>query len=359
MSATDEFALSRVEAERLAEDYERFRESAERVERAYTSLSGRVEKLDRELATSHEALEAALRDRERILGELPIAVFRRVEGVLRSENARAEDLARRVDDCALRAIEDRLEVVDREGTRLVLRTRAFSTSSGKDLELYEDLTRVEELRDEVARLDQLGAVAELALGVAHEVRNPLNAALGYATMLERRVEDAQSAGWTGKIVEGLRRVDRIVADLLAFARPDGIDSSDRKRLDEWFAEARVEAQGLELVFVDDAADRCVTGSRLALGKVFANLVRNAREADATKIEVRAEPAAVGSRVSVRDDGKGVDPSLAARIFEPFVGSKGSGLGLAFCARAMQAMGGSIRLAAAQSDGATFELEFSE
>jgi signal transduction histidine kinase len=177
-------------------------------------------------------------------------------------------------------------------------------------------------------------------------------------MLRRDPEAPKAPTWVAKIEEGARRLERIVRDLLAFARPGERELPVAKTLGEWLLEARAEAGETRLAIESGDASVPVRGSPRALGKVFANLIRNAREAGAQHVSVRVE-ALPGQRVSVlvEDDGAGIDEKVRDRLFDPFVGTKedGSGLGLAFCARALETMHGSIRLRPGLA-GTCFEIE---
>jgi signal transduction histidine kinase len=114
---------------------------------------------------------------------------------------------------------------------------------------------------------------------------------------------------------------------------------------------RVETETLPALRFDDGL----------LRRVVENLVGNAIKftpAGGT-VRVRLEPRDGGARLSVSDDGPGIEPELAARLFSKFVTGRrpgrGSGLGLAFCRLAVEAHGGTIRLDQSSRRGATFEV----
>jgi two-component system sensor histidine kinase HydH len=331
--------------------FTQFAEAARRLEDAYHELRQRAERVDHELALANEALHNSLAERQRILEALPIAVFRRGKDTLLPTNAEAHRLA----GAFARAVPARqpqpggraepLAAEDDDGRPLRLVHRRIKLAEHDEwLDLVEDQTALAELESEVERLDRLSGLAELALGVAHEIRNPLNGLKGFAQMLRRAPRSPRAADWIAKIDEGAMRVERIVRDLLAFARPDGHADGVCRPLAAWLAEARADAPGLAIAADVAILALGVRGSRRALGKVLSNLLRNAAEAGARHVVVTATTRSGRVRIRMQDDGAGIAPELAGRLFSPFVGSKqsGSGLGLAFCARALQAMSGSIR-----------------
>jgi signal transduction histidine kinase len=94
-----------------------------------------------------------------------------------------------------------------------------------------------------------------------------------------------------------------------------------------------------------------------LRQVFVNLLANAAQAGARRIEVRGVARDGTAAVEIRDDGPGVAPELAERIFDPFTSGRrdGTGLGLAVSRRIVERHGGELRLVAEARPGATFVL----
>ena len=229
-----------------------------------------------------------------------------------------------------------------------------------DLELQVKNEQLLASLAEVERLARIESLVELSLGIAHEIRNPMNGILGFACMMKKNPQSPKLVDWAGRVEEGVRRVDKIIKDLLAFARPEQRRAMLCKRLDAWLEEADAAELGVAIELQGDAGNSMLLGHEEALGKVFSNLIRNSGEAGASRISVDAQPLAAGRvRISFEDDGSGIDEEIVDKLFTPFVGTKsaGSGLGLAFCARALEAMGASIR-AEPKADGAKFVLEFS-
>ena len=241
----------------------------------------------------------------------------------------------------------------------------------------EDIKRLEEL---ARQADRHKAVAELAAGLAHEIRNPLAAIRSSVELLETDGSDGQALGQTedrrlmGLIVREADRLSSLIQDFMAFSRTE---LRNRSRIDlvEVVRDAleveRVSAGTHEVAFT--APDRAywVEGDHNLLKQVVINLVSNARAAIGDrltgKIEVRigVDPdlpgleRAAGSFVTleVRDNGPGVDPTVRDRIFDPFFTTreKGFGMGLAIVHRIVDLHGGVVWVHSTPGWGSIFRV----
>ncbi|MFH2002731.1 MAG: PAS domain S-box protein, partial [Planctomycetota bacterium] len=125
-------------------------------------------------------------------------------------------------------------VVAPDGRRIVVTSRIseLRTAQGEPagwVEMLTDLTETDRLRREVHRLDTLAALGEMAAGVAHQIRNPLNGVEGFASLLQRSLaSDARpgsddSLRYAGKIVHGVREVNAIINGMLMLARNEKLE----------------------------------------------------------------------------------------------------------------------------------------
>lgn len=235
---------------------------------------------------------------------------------------------------------------------------AFVAASRRLERSYEELkARAEALEREVVRLDKLAGLSELALGVAHEIKNPLNGALGFAELLLKTEDLATAKRYSTKIHAGLLRVDEIVKALLAFAQPKERSERPVSVLEATRRAASAAGIAFQQVTLRDEAHELVDSG--ALETVLGNLFRNSREAAGAGVALTVEVGLEGAMVvlRVRDDGPGVRKELGAKVFEPFVSTKerGTGLGLALAQRVLSFLGGSLDLTNPGVPGACFEI----
>ncbi|MGK2906378.1 MAG: sensor histidine kinase [Desulfuromonadales bacterium] len=218
-------------------------------------------------------------------------------------------------------------------------------------------------RDELVRSEKLATVGHLAAGMAHEIGNPLGAVIGYLNMLRDDLS-GESRDLVERSLAETGRIDRLVRELLAFSAP--LDRQVESfcpitLLRETVAMLRHQGQ-LEGVAVEDRCrlDDClVRMDRGRLMQVWINLLLNAQDAMQGKgrIALSSQQAGQMIRISIRDDGCGIDPLAAKKIFEPFFTTKapgsGYGLGLAVCQRIIDEHDGSIEVTSETGRGACF------
>ncbi|MGE3171663.1 MAG: ATP-binding protein [Planctomycetota bacterium] len=338
----------------LRAGFDAFIEASRRLERSYADLKARAAAVDEQLQVTNRRLEQALAERDAIFAALPLGVVaRRGDG----SAAFANDEARRL--CALaeghgidlRAVAPGEVAIGDGGVRV----RRADLPDG-ELRLLEDRSRIRELEREVHRLDRLAGLSELALGVAHEIKNPLNGAMGFAELLERDPGGPAAGRHAARIRQGLAQVDEIVKSLLAFARPQQ-RQCDLRPVDAIVAEAAV-AAGVPPQRVARAIAPDLRAEGAALLRVLAVLLRNACEAG-EDVTVSVTARAQGGRLEliVADDGPGVPAALAERMFEPFVSTKerGTGLGLPLAVRVLSFLGGDLALQNPGEPGARFRV----
>jgi two-component system, NtrC family, sensor kinase len=235
-------------------------------------------------------------------------------------------------------------------------------------ELQRSNDELRAAREEVARSERLASVGRLAAGVAHEVGNPMAAVIGYLGILRDRLRQGKDAAdYIDRIDRETERIDRILRDLINLARPP---SGELQPVDLRAAAERarglVEAQpswtgcALELRIPADLPR--ARGDDPYVLQVLLNLLVNAAKAGARTVEVKGRSVEGAPVLEVIDDGQGLPPEAASRLFEPFFTTsrpgEGTGLGLALCHATMERFGGSISARAAPSGkGSCFVLRF--
>lgn len=220
-----------------------------------------------------------------------------------------------------------------------------------------DLTETVETEARLRRSESLAQLGALSAAVAHEVRNPLAGISGAIQVIAGSLpENDPRRGIMVKIREQISRLNDLVSDLLAFARPKDPNMEDvdlRAICDSVVelvraehAEARLEVIGAGEAFADgDMVQRIVL-----------NLIGNAVQAAGNEghVIVRVAP----GTIVVADDGPGVPKEVRSKVFEPFFTTrlKGTGLGLAICQNSASAMGGLVELVEGPLDGAAFRVQ---
>jgi len=224
-------------------------------------------------------------------------------------------------------------------------------------------TSVQALQQELIRKERLAAVGELAGGVAHEIRNPLAGIGGALEILAREIPaDDDTREMMEEIQHQLDRMERLVQDLLAYARP-GVLHPEWTDLHAVLKQAttsvaqRPNVPKAELVLQLDERVPEIYADPRELEHAFENLILNAFQAIAEggRIAVCTQRYDGSVRVSIRDDGPGMDPDVRERIFEPFftTKSRGTGLGLSLVRRAIENYGGEISVESAPGTGTCF------
>jgi signal transduction histidine kinase len=309
----------------------------------------RSERRHRDLVESMPAFVMALDERGRI--STWNQQLERVTGFSRAEMLGTEGAAlvgsdERPHDLPLKA----------GGTRKVRWSRAEIPDQGEAPLVYAvgiDVTNEQEMLLRTMRAERLAAVGTLAAGLAHEVRNPLNSASLQLAVLERRLERGETgekATMITRIIKGeIDRLDRLVREFLAFAKPTPLDPRPvdlPQLLAGTAALIAPEAEAARIaVKVDaDAALPRAAGDAERLRQVLLNLTRNAVEAMQERggaLILRARGRGDLVEIEVEDDGPGFPDELP--VFDAFFTTKdqGTGLGLSLAHRIIADHGGTI------------------
>jgi two-component system sensor histidine kinase HydH len=234
------------------------------------------------------------------------------------------------------------------------------------------LRRYLALQAESARQERLAALGGMAAVLAHEIRNPLGAIKGLAQFLgEKRAEDPTQTEMTQTIATEATRLERLVNDLLTYARPRPAERRPLALLLTLrevmaLAQPAADAAGVKCRVETDDEPHRVMADPDQMKQLFGNLVLNAIQAmpggGTVRIRVKAGvPVSSHStksiEVTVVDTGSGIPEEDLPRVFEPFytTRTKGTGLGLAICRQIVEAHGGTIRVTRTGPEGTAVEV----
>ncbi len=212
------------------------------------------------------------------------------------------------------------------------------------------------------RLDVMG---EMAAGISHELRNPLSSIKGAVNLLaagSRGAPVPAAREYIDIIREEVARLDGILLNFQHLTKPIAVQKEDVSLNDIIRKTIRLAEIGeTSLDVTMELADElpAVQADAFMLKQVFLNLVKNAVEASDTRGElmIRTERERNGVAITFRDNGGGIPVDALTRIFEPFVTTKrsGMGMGLAICRKIIEAHGGRIEAQNAMPAGAAFTI----
>lgn len=232
--------------------------------------------------------------------------------------------------------------------------------------VLRDLTEQKNLEEQIQRKERLSAMGELASGVAHEIRNPLNTIGMIIQHLDRDFKpngDGEEYHNLNQLVyKEVRRINETVQNFLRFARPETM-SPEQFDLSEFLSDIQRQYQpmaqkkGVEISLVSDENLR-VTWDRTQIRQVFMNLVQNAIDAfqKPGKIEVGVSTIAKNTlELRVRDTGPGIPEEVQKKIFNLYFTTKpkGTGIGLSIVQRIIYEHGGTISVESKINEGTTF------
>jgi two-component system, NtrC family, sensor histidine kinase HydH len=256
------------------------------------------------------------------------------------------------------------------GRKIVAVTLSKTLTPGGETEsttaVIRDLTQSRLLEQEVQRKDRLSAMGELASGVAHEIRNPLNAISMIAQRFEKEFSPRKNAqeyrALTGVLRSEVQRVNGIIHQFLRFARPPALDLqpvSIGPFLEEvglLFA-GQAEAKGVRFVR-QNTCDRVTLIDRDQLSQALLNLLQNALDAteQGEKIELSCADEEGGTvAISVSDTGRGIPSEQMAKVFNLYYTTKpeGTGIGLPIVQQVVTQHQGSLQVESQPGKGSTF------
>jgi PAS domain S-box-containing protein len=262
------------------------------------------------------------------------------------------------------------ECITKDGRRIqaIFTRTAVRDDSGKYIGssvVLKDVTVTRNLERQLADAEHLATLGELSAGLAHEVKNPLAGIKGAIDVIRDTLPVTdQHHEILGDVLHEVKRIDRIVRDLLNYAKPRLPSHSDihlEALARRMVAMARQSSKGdpgrIRLEVRDPIPG--FTGDQTQLEQVLLNLLLNAQKATRSggiiTVRLSCDDAAGNIRMEVSDNGPGISEDIMKKIFQPFFTTRtdGTGLGLAICLKNVQYHGGTIDVESKIGKGTRF------
>ncbi len=260
------------------------------------------------------------------------------------------------------------------GERLLARSIRYAVERKRtELEIRELNSELERKKaeDELRSARRLAAIGTMAAGIAHEINNPIAAALNSAQAALRFKDDPVDAPLLEECLQNVlrsaERCSQIVSNVLMFARQEQAEKQwcDLNQVVRRACEATHDYAAVHGATVELATDDSLPQVRInAVGieQLLVNLIHNSVEAGNSGVQVnlQTERTAGGVRVTVSDNGPGITPEQQERAFDPFYSTRhnegGTGLGLSIAHGIVQGHGGSIAIRGAPGQGTTVTVD---
>ena len=231
--------------------------------------------------------------------------------------------------------------------------------------LYKNQNRhlagIQEMEMRLHQAERLSALGSLAAGVAHEIRNPLNA----LSMAAQRLQESNLKQLKGVILEEIRRLNNIVEEFLGFSRSRRLKFSRLDLtglLDQMVLLVREEAEseGISIETRYAVSPLMISMDSDKLTQAFLNIIKNAMESIHTAGAIKISVAPRGKEwvvVKISDTGIGLSSEEIERVFDPdyTTKEKGLGLGLSLAHEIIQGHAGEIHIQSQPGSGTTFEI----
>jgi signal transduction histidine kinase len=251
--------------------------------------------------------------------------------------------------------------------------KSASGARAGTLHIIRDITEMKALEAQNKRVERLAAMGEMAVELAHEIRNPLGSIELFASLLEKELPvGGDQRRWAENIRVGSRSLNNIVSNMLHFANPLPPQFEDvnlHNVIQEIlnFAEPILHQREVRTTIRLGARESVVSGDRELLKQMILNLVLNSLQAMPSHgsltigtRELSTLPGGAlcqGVELIVQDTGLGIPPENLGRIFDPFftTNKNGTGLGLSIVHQIVEQHSGFIQVASEVSVGTTFTI----
>ena len=397
------------EARLLGMAIDSFNGAASKFEKHYQHLEQRVKELKIELRNKNEVLEKNLNEKEEVKNHLHNilesvttgVVVVNLKGKITTFNRAAENItglaSKRVlgkkldkifdlnffqniqlDFGSLGAVLENTEYeteIYRKGEDLVhisLSISPLTTPQGQKTGLIltlQNITQMKKLEEQASRSGRLTAMGEMAVKIAHEIRNPLGSIELFASTMKKDLEDFEEPRVLSEHISScVKSINSIISNLLLFMRPEQkagfqiVDLHDPLKDSLFFSDHVIQSnEHIEVITSYHSEPLMVLGDSELLKQMYLNLILNAVQSmpgdgklmiSTKKIEC-AQNGPDFAEIKFMDTGTGISKAVMPRIFDPFFTTKtrGTGLGLAIVHNIIKLHGGSIDIRNSKKDGA--------
>ena len=405
--------VKKEEAERglLLQAFEMFTQASSSLESAFSQLQERAQRLTEELEAKNLELERSLREKEEaqsylktILERLPCGVFvldpngdatlcnpmalevfeqsqprssRTGKGdqPFLSMEMRNHLSASATDDGCKAEVE--ISTQNGHNKRILATSGApLSDASGNaigTLHIIRDITEVKALQEQSKRIERLSAMGEMAVELAHEIRNPLGSIELFASLLVKE-SAGDSKRWAENIRIGIRSLNTIVSNMLHFANPLSptlctVNLHEIIQEILRFSDPIMSQRDVQVGTKLKADDPFIVADPELIKQMLLNLIFNAMKAMPAHGSLTISTCSVDGRggdrpscgleLQIQDTGTGIPPENLDRIFDPFftTNKNGSGLGLSVVHQIVERHSGCISVKSEVNRGTTFTIAF--
>lgn len=255
------------------------------------------------------------------------------------------------------------EVSLNDGRRVKLEITALGDQPGQ-LIMITDLTQTRLMQDKLSQLQRLSSLGRMVSTLAHQIRTPLSAAMLYSANLSNtKLTGDSRIDFQDKLSSRLKDLEQQVNDMLLFSKSGKEQVVTELSVNEVINDS---VQSMEALTTKANAkvniklcehDCLLLGNKNALKGAIQNLIHNSLQVikNNAEISIQAKCHGAYAYISVEDNGEGISPEIAEKIFEPFYTSKvqGTGLGLAVVKSVVEAHQGEVKLLSSMGKGAHF------
>jgi len=234
--------------------------------------------------------------------------------------------------------------------------------------VIKDITSIKQLQEQSRRNEKLTAMGELASGVAHEIRNPINVIGMVAQRLLKEFNPDENReeylSITSLLKDEVTRINKIITQFLQFAKPLSVSNEEVKTgdfIEGIFRSFIGQANQKKINFrIDNAGDYAVNTDPDLLKQVLLNIVQNSFDAVEENGEVSLNCRKTDRKIiiEVKDNGKGIPEEVQSKIFDLYFSTKkeGNGLGLSISQKIVNQLGGRLSFTSRRDEGTTFTIE---